>query len=88
MKRIICFLMTLLIFAGCDKLCPAGCDTEEFVAKRGVNISHWLSQSERRGDKRVAWFKREDVKFIAEAGFTVHCITVELEFHNICNHRN
>ncbi len=69
MKRIICFLVTLLIFAGCDKLCSAGCDTEEFVAKRGVNISHWLSQSERRGAEREAWFQREDVKFIAEAGF-------------------
>ena len=69
MKRLILFFITLLAFTGCSKSGLAGCDKSECVAKRGVNISHWLSQSDRRGEERVAWFKREDVKFIAEAGF-------------------
>jgi len=36
---------------------------------RGTNISHWLSQSEERGDVRRAWFTQEDVKRIADWGF-------------------
>jgi endoglucanase len=40
-----------------------------FDIKRGTNISHWLSQSERRGDARRAWFTREDIRRLAEWGF-------------------
>jgi len=40
-----------------------------FDIKRGVNISHWLSQSKRRGEERKAYFKEADVKAIAKGGF-------------------
>jgi endoglucanase len=40
-----------------------------FEINRGTNISHWLSQSQRRGDERRAWFTRQDVQRIAEWGF-------------------
>jgi len=40
-----------------------------FSVKRGTNISHWLSQSEKRGKERREWFTREDVRFLAGAGF-------------------
>jgi endoglucanase len=40
-----------------------------FVIKRGVNASHWLSQSERRGAEREAFFTRKDVAYIASIGF-------------------
>jgi endoglucanase len=36
--------------------------------RRGVNISHWLSQSARRGPERRAWFTREDMRRIADLG--------------------
>lgn len=36
---------------------------------RGTNISHWLSQSERRGAPRRAYFTQEDVRRIADWGF-------------------
>lgn len=36
---------------------------------RGTNISHWLSQSDRRGAERQAWFTRADVQRIADWGF-------------------
>lgn len=36
---------------------------------RGTNISHWLSQSDKRGAARRAWFTREDVQRIADWGF-------------------
>ena len=36
---------------------------------RGTNISHWLSQSTKRGEERRAWFTRADVERIAGWGF-------------------
>jgi len=35
----------------------------------GVNISHWLSQSEQRGEERRAWFVQADVERLAACGF-------------------
>jgi len=40
-----------------------------FEVKNGVNISHWLSQSGARGERRAAWFTRADVEFIAGLGY-------------------
>lgn len=40
-----------------------------FVIKRGVNISHWLSQSRQRGEQRLKWFTKSDVDFIAAQHF-------------------
>lgn len=36
---------------------------------KGINIAHWLSQSDRRGEERREFFQQEDVAFIAELGF-------------------
>jgi endoglucanase len=40
-----------------------------FTIGRGTNISHWLSQSPRRGEERRAFFAQHDVRRIAEMGF-------------------
>jgi endoglucanase len=40
-----------------------------FALRHGVNISHWLSQSERRGEERRAWFTQADVERLAACGF-------------------
>lgn len=40
-----------------------------FDLRRGTNISHWLSQSTRRGQERAAWFTEGDVQKIAGMGF-------------------
>jgi endoglucanase len=50
-----------------------------FVVRRGTNISHWLSQSRRRGEERRAWFTRKDVEFIASLGFDHIRIPVDEE---------
>ncbi len=42
---------------------------ENFDIKRGTNISQWLSQSDRRGEARKAFFTQEDVIYLANAGF-------------------
>lgn len=39
-----------------------------FQITRGTNISHWLSQSKKRGEERRTWFTREDVQRIASWG--------------------
>jgi len=41
----------------------------EFEIRRGINISHWLSQSGRRGQQRREFFTDKDVAFIASLGF-------------------
>lgn len=40
-----------------------------FQIKRGTNISHWLSQSKKRGEERGNYFTEDDVAFLAEKGF-------------------
>lgn len=40
-----------------------------FTVKRGTNIAHWLSQSDRRGDERAKFFTQKDVAFIDSVGF-------------------
>ncbi len=51
-------------------ICTASCTSNEtFTIGKGVNISHWLSQNDARGEARKGYFTRNDVKAIAEMGF-------------------
>ena len=71
LSRICTFLLAGMFILGCsDSLndLPKSAD-EVFVINRGTNISHWLSQSDRRGEARKAWFTEQDVAFIASLGF-------------------
>jgi Tol biopolymer transport system component len=43
--------------------------TPGFAVRRGTNISHWLSQSGRRGKARQRFFARHDVVLLARLGF-------------------
>lgn len=49
----------------------ASCNSqqESFNLNRGLNISHWLSQSKVRGQARKAYFTEKDVAYIASEGF-------------------
>lgn len=49
--------------------CSTQTKNESFTIQRGTNISHWLSQSSRRGEERSAWFIKKDVEFLAGIGF-------------------
>lgn len=46
-----------------------GKDFGPFEIKRGTNIAHWLSQSNRRGEERATFFTQKDIRFIDSAGF-------------------
>lgn len=43
--------------------------TNRFVIRTGVNVSHWLSQSEKRGEERRNYITRADFDTIASMGF-------------------
>ena len=66
-------LMIGIIFSACNghdrKARDAFRGFHDFDIKRGVNISHWLSQSGRRGAEREAFFTREDAEQIAGFGY-------------------
>jgi endoglucanase len=65
-----CQTLTVLVAIGFLAAPPAwAAERSAFKAKRGTNISHWLSQSTKRGADRRAWFTREDVAFLAGFGF-------------------
>ena len=67
MKSFIPFLLSIVMLCfscSADKY-PEG----EFTIHRGVNISHWLSQSDRRGEERKAFFTEKDIKFISGIGY-------------------
>jgi len=44
-------------------------ETEGFVIKRGLNVSHWLSQTKMRGEEREQYMQAIDFEIIAEMGF-------------------
>lgn len=63
------FLLSLLFLSQSTYALPPSKPAKEFVIKRGTNISHWLSQSDARGDERKNYFTRKDVKYLADLGF-------------------
>jgi endoglucanase len=66
------WFLTILLFTSCsfdEKELEQNNDFRTFEIKRGTNIAHWLSQSNRRGPERAAFFNRKDVAFIDSVGF-------------------
>ncbi len=68
-------VLVLMVFAQCQGPKKESSETNNVTAKpvfslkRGVNISHWLSQSKVRGADREAFFTKKDVDFIAGIGY-------------------
>ncbi len=42
---------------------------DKFVINRGLNASHWISQTEMRGTEREQYMQEADFKAIADMGF-------------------
>ncbi|MGB3849651.1 MAG: glycoside hydrolase family 5 protein [Tunicatimonas sp.] len=70
-------LLTLHLSPCAAQPTPAADTT--FAVRRGTNIAHWLSQSQRRGEERRAFFQEEDVAYLAELGFDHLRIPVDEE---------
>jgi len=60
------FAAALFLICASDAFCAGDSD---FHISRGVNISHWLSQSQKRGQPRQAFFTKKDVEYIAGLGY-------------------
>ncbi len=64
------WVLALLGLAACHPSKPEQkVDRGFFIVKRGTNIAHWLSQSDRRGEERATFFTQKDVRFIDSVGF-------------------
>ena len=71
MKRKACLLTVLLaILVTFSPMSRSEAPKQNaFTIKNGINISHWLSQSDQRGERRKTYFTRADVEFIAGLGY-------------------
>src|SRR5688500_4060 len=71
MKRVFLVLVCILAMWACtsETKTSDGSQDNAFKIERGTNIAHWLSQSDRRGVEREAFFTEKDVRFIDSVGF-------------------
>ena len=71
MKRIISYLaflaVMILTVMACSKTEESA--TNDFRIKRGTNLSHWLSQSEERGEARRTHIQEDDFARLDSLGF-------------------
>lgn len=71
MKKIISYLaftaLTILAVTGCSK--TEKDVVNDFRIKRGTNLSHWLSQSEERGEARRTHIQEDDFERLEQLGF-------------------
>lgn len=65
MKKLVYFLLLAVMVSSCCNMK----EKEKFEIHRGLNTSHWLSQTEIRGEEREAYMQARDFAKIAEMGF-------------------
>ena len=69
MKMILLSSGFLFLFMGLISYSAQPQKEKGFVIHRGLNASHWLSQSEKRGKERAGYMQEEDFSTIAKMGF-------------------
>lgn len=71
MKPLLKTLIIILLssFFSCNCSDSKKTNNPGFIIHRGVNASHWLSQSEKRGEDRKNYMLEADFKNIADMGF-------------------
>lgn len=62
----LCLVAVHSLFGAAENI---GTKDENFTFKKGVNISHWLSQNFAERPYAAPWFGEDDVAWIAEQGF-------------------
>ena len=62
-------LVALMALAACSTKTETTDGVNNFRIKRGTNLSHWLSQSEARGDARRLHIQEDDFERLAQLGF-------------------
>ena len=71
MKKIFSMLalVALMTLTACTPKTEKTDGVNNFRIKRGTNVSHWLSQSEARGDARRLHIQEDDFERLAQLGF-------------------
>ena len=73
MKRIVYSMavmaMTMLALMACTSKNESTDKVNDFRIKRGTNLSHWLSQSEERGEARAKHIQEDDFERLEQLGF-------------------
>lgn len=78
-------LLLLNLFSGCTQIKSQKLyysqpeNRDYFQIKRGINISHWLSQNSDKSENRRQFFTKEDAETIAELGYDHVRIPVDEE---------
>ena len=68
-KKFLFFLLTSSLISLNAQTLESNKATDEFSLRTGVNVSHWLSQSNARGEAREKYITRADFDTIASIGF-------------------
>jgi len=66
---LIIFMVLGLFIVTCSQNTGSSKSTNKFAIRTGVNVSHWLSQSEKRGEERKNYITQADFDTIAAIGF-------------------
>jgi endoglucanase len=66
---LILFVIFGLLVMMCSSNIRSDEKSEEFTIRTGVNVSHWLSQSKKRGEERRNYITKADFDTIASVGF-------------------
>ena len=61
--------IAMLAMMACTNKATEENDVNNFRIKRGTNISHWLSQSEERGEARRLHIQEDDFARLESLGF-------------------
>lgn len=73
MKQYLLIFLMLMLATACEPkrkpVEPPSTKFGPFKIKRGTNIAHWLSQSDKRGEERATFFTKRDIMFIDSVGF-------------------
>jgi endoglucanase len=73
------FLLIILLAFAFSQYSKSEILKDEFKIRTGVNVSHWLSQSEKRGEERINYITKADFDTIASIGFDHVRIPVDEE---------
>lgn len=61
--------MTMLVMTACSSKSETTDGENNFRIQRGTNLSHWLSQSEERGEARRQHIQEDDFERLEQLGF-------------------
>lgn len=69
MKKVFVTFMIVLSYLSVNSIIADEPVKTKFIIKKGVNVSHWLSQTKIRGEERANYMTEADFIKIAELGF-------------------